>query len=330
MNDIVVSIWCLAYNHEKYIRTALEGFVMQKTNFKYEIIIHDDASTDRTTEIIKEYELKYPDIIKPIYSKENKYSKGADRIHSELLKKSNGRYIAYCEGDDYWIDENKLQTQVNILESNNDVVLCTHKVECVKENDDVLGKFIPNFNSKEKINQNNFAKIIFNKNTYPFHTCSYLLKREVLLSEIFQNLMHAQHYNADMWIMLTTLSLGNVYYIDKVMSRRRMLTDNNYNNRFNSLTLNKKQEQQLRLLDGIIQYDNLSDKKYHMYISSYIFLKLAIYSSIYGDKSKEMLASYKENNKFSFFCSIKYSVIYYLFISFPKLLRNIAISHYEK
>ena len=73
-DDIMVSICCITYNHEKYIREALDSFLMQNTDFKYEIVIHDDASTDNTANIIREYEEKYPDIIKPIYQKENQYS----------------------------------------------------------------------------------------------------------------------------------------------------------------------------------------------------------------------------------------------------------------
>lgn len=73
-DDIMVSICCITYNQVEYLKDALDGFLKQKTNFKYEVIIHDDASTDGTTEIIKEYEKKYPNIIKPIYEKENQYS----------------------------------------------------------------------------------------------------------------------------------------------------------------------------------------------------------------------------------------------------------------
>lgn len=123
-NNVIVSIICLAYNHERYIRQCLEGFIMQKTNFAYEIIIHDDASTDNTATIIKEYELKYPHIIKPIYQKENQYSKGVKIGKTFLYPKANGKYIAECEGDDYWIDPLKLQKQVDILENNCNVGLC--------------------------------------------------------------------------------------------------------------------------------------------------------------------------------------------------------------
>lgn len=94
MNDeIMVSVICTAYNHEKYIRQCLDGFVMQKTNFKYEVIVHDDASTDNTAEIIREYEKKYPEIIKPIYQKENQYSKGVS-IGKIIYPLCQGKYLA--------------------------------------------------------------------------------------------------------------------------------------------------------------------------------------------------------------------------------------------
>lgn len=116
----LVSVSCCTYNQEQYISEALDGFIMQKTNFPFEVIVHDDASTDKTADIIREYEEKYPLIIKPIYETENQYSKHDGSIGKILQKVRKGKYIAICEGDDYWIDENKLQMQVDFLENNPD------------------------------------------------------------------------------------------------------------------------------------------------------------------------------------------------------------------
>lgn len=118
----LVSICCAAYNHEPYIRQCLDGFVMQRTTFPFEVLIHDDASTDKTADIIREYEKKYPDIIKPIYQKENQYSKGGKISLRFNIPRAKGKYIAFCEGDDYWIDPLKLQKQVDFLEANPDYV----------------------------------------------------------------------------------------------------------------------------------------------------------------------------------------------------------------
>ena len=117
----LVSICCITFNHEKYIDQTLEGFLMQKTNFSFEILIHDDASTDATADIIREYEAKYPNIIKPIYQTENQFSKGIRSMYGVFnFPRATGKYIAMCEGDDYWIDENKLQSQADFLEQNED------------------------------------------------------------------------------------------------------------------------------------------------------------------------------------------------------------------
>ncbi len=116
----VVAIKCMAYNHEAYIRDALEGFVMQKTDFPFVAVVHDDASTDNTAAIIREYATKYPHIIKPIYETENLYSKRdgtIDRIMREAVINTGAKYIALCEGDDYWTDPLKLQKQVDFLEA---------------------------------------------------------------------------------------------------------------------------------------------------------------------------------------------------------------------
>lgn len=126
-NQLKVSVCCLAYNHASYIRQCLDGFLMQKTNFPIEILIHDDASTDGTQDIIREYEAKYPDIIKPIYQKENQYSKGISISLTYNWSRAKGKYVAICEGDDYWTDPYKLQKQVDFLESHPDYVMCSHR-----------------------------------------------------------------------------------------------------------------------------------------------------------------------------------------------------------
>lgn len=130
---IIVSIWCLTYNHEKYIRQCLDGFVMQKTNFRFEAIVHEDASTDGTAEIVREYAEKYPDIIKPIIETENQYSKKDGSLDRIMEKSCIGKYVALCEGDDYWIDPMKLQKQVDFLEEHEDYGLVYTRVKCFNQ-----------------------------------------------------------------------------------------------------------------------------------------------------------------------------------------------------
>ena len=125
MDTITVSISCLTYNHENYIAEALESFLMQKTNFIFEVLVHDDASTDRTADIIREYEKKYPEIIKPIYQKVNQYSQGI-KVSNINYARAKGEYYAICEGDDYWIDPYKLQKQVDYMENHPKCSACVH------------------------------------------------------------------------------------------------------------------------------------------------------------------------------------------------------------
>ena len=125
--QVLVAIHCLAYNHEPYIRDCLDGFVMQKTNFKFVAIVHDDASTDATAAIIREYTEKYPEIICPILETENQWSKpdgSLGRIMSNAISETGAKYVAMCEGDDYWIDPYKLQKQVDFMEENEDIGIC--------------------------------------------------------------------------------------------------------------------------------------------------------------------------------------------------------------
>lgn len=121
---LMVTIQCITYNHEPYIRQCLDGFVMQKTNFRFEAIVHDDASTDGTAAIVCEYAEKYPDIIKPIYETENQYSKHDGSLRRIMDAHTHGKYVAVCEGDDYWIDPLKLQKQVDFLEMNPEYSMC--------------------------------------------------------------------------------------------------------------------------------------------------------------------------------------------------------------
>ena len=130
---LMVTIRCITYNHEPYICQCLEGFVMQKTNFRFEAVVHDDASTDGTAAIIREYAEKYPDIIKPIYETENQYSKHDGSLRRIMDAHTHGKYIAICEGDDYWTDPLKLQKQVDFLEANPEYSFCCHRFRIYNE-----------------------------------------------------------------------------------------------------------------------------------------------------------------------------------------------------
>ena len=170
----LVSIHCLVYNHEPYLRNAIEGFLVQETTFPFEILIHDDASTDNSATIIKEYAAKYPDLIKPLYQKENQYSKGVDITYDFQISRALGKYIAICEGDDYWTDPKKLQKQVDFLENNPHFGLVFTDFDKLFNNSGIIHKSL--FKNGEEIPYTEFIDILENK---PYLApCTWVYRKE--------------------------------------------------------------------------------------------------------------------------------------------------------
>ncbi|MCK5537729.1 MAG: glycosyltransferase [Bacteroidales bacterium] len=134
MDTPLVNICTITYNHENYIGEALDSFLMQETDFPFNVLINEDCSTDNTADIIREYEKKYPNIIKPIYQKENQYSKGVDVTVVFNFSRAKGKYIALCEGDDYWTDKNKLQIQIEAMTENTKCNMSFHPSKILSEN----------------------------------------------------------------------------------------------------------------------------------------------------------------------------------------------------
>ncbi|MDH7476211.1 MAG: glycosyltransferase [Microgenomates group bacterium] len=227
---IKVSILCLTYNHEKYIKQALDSFLMQKTNFDFEVLIHDDASTDKTPQIIKQYQKKYPNIIKPIFSKYNKYSKGIrDLAIKYLLPKAKGKYIAVCDGDDYWIDKNKLQLQVNYLDKNKNCSIVFHAVKWVFENKEEPDRIFPKcLNLKEY----NFQNLL--KGNY-IQPCSVMYRKEN-----FINIPRIDFALVDWFVNLYHASKGKIGYIDKIMSVYRKHKNGQWWNAYKNLRMHIK------------------------------------------------------------------------------------------
>lgn len=142
-NDPLVSIVCDTFNQAPYIRDALDGFLRQKTDFPIEIIVHDDASTDSTAEIVRAYEEKYPDLFRCVYRSENMYSRDPKILEHYVFPMARGKYIAICEGDDYWTSPDKLQKQVDYMEANLDCTLCVCAADVVDPHGNAVGAVEP-------------------------------------------------------------------------------------------------------------------------------------------------------------------------------------------
>lgn len=255
--SILVSVYCLAYNHGKYIRSALEGFVNQKTNFEYEVFVHDDASTDETAAIILEYAKKYPQIIKPIIQKENQYSKGVSMLYTYILPNMSGKYIHACEGDDYWCDPNKLQQQVDFLEKHSEYMACVHSNYI--ENQRSGERFL---NSRRKKNGNVKMKEIIEWNNV-FHTSSILYRRWAIENK--PKYMKSINGVGDWFFALWLRMNGKIYYIATPMSVYRFGTEGSWTERNNNLDKNIKDKEYILNL-----FNQESNFKYNFYVEKKI------------------------------------------------------------
>lgn len=244
----LVSISCITYNHEPYIAQTLDGFLMQKTNFPFEVLVHDDASTDRTADIIREYEQNFPKIVKPIYQKENQYSQGKRAISATWnFPRAQGKYIALCEGDDYWIDENKLQMQVDFLENNPEYGMCYTKA---KQFIQKTGKFSRAKNGSYVID---FEDLLFNGNRVP--TLTTVFRKDLLnsyLKEIYPQDKGWLMGDYPMWLYFAHES--RIKFIDKVTSVYRVLE--------NSASHSKNIEKSLNFAKSVWEIQNFFSEKY--------------------------------------------------------------------
>jgi len=213
----LVSIICLTFNQEKYVCDCFEGFVMQQTSFPFEVLVYDDASTDSTPEIIKDYAAKYTEIFKPILYQENNFSKGLGYVGFYTgIKEAEGAYIAYCEGDDYWTDPLKLQKQVDFLEANPSYEVCAHET------------LIRNDRYKH---QDGLLFSEFNKNLFVSTTKKHYTFDDALTGNIFHvsSLMYRnfpiqlpewlpQVSAGDMVLFMLLAEKGDMYVMPEVMS----------------------------------------------------------------------------------------------------------------
>lgn len=317
-NKMMVSVCCITYNQAEYIKDALDSFLMQKTNFKYEVIIHDDASTDGTTEIIKEYADKYPEIIKPIFEKENQYSKGVKRILNFTFKVAKGKYIALCEGDDYWSSENKLQLQVDYMEKNPNCTLLFHNAKIIDMIDGKETNFVP---YTKRIGRH--LKIDGNYNVGELELLEFIPTASFMFRTYNLKKMpkfYEECFVGDWPLKLIMTSFGYAHYIDEVMSIYRK-------NANGSMTVrNEKKEKEnvegkLDILNKketfVNQMDKFTNYKYHSVFEQ----RLLQY------KIERLLCTSKKNNiiiiLYTKIISLIKKIKYILKIYFPKFIKKL-------
>ena len=291
-NEILVSIICTTYNHEPYIANAIESFLMQKANFKYEILIHDDASTDKTAEIIREYEKKYPDIIKPIYQKENQYSKGV-KVETLNRERAVGKYYAICEGDDYWTDPYKLQKQIDFLENNPDYSLCVHGASMINAStNEKIYDVMPSKSSRDFSTE---EVIIGGGSLFATNSMVYRRKESEKRPDFYNN---APIGDYPLTIFLSLI--GKVYYIDEIMSIYRYLVPGSWTER--ELKNIEKRIKHFEIIEKMLrEVDEYTEYKYSAIIKKtilknkfYLCLEQGKFDEI---KKGELREFYNELNK---------------------------------
>ncbi|MFT6986929.1 MAG: glycosyltransferase involved in cell wall biosynthesis [Psychromonas sp.] len=210
VKNIIVSIVCTAYNHEDYIESALFGFLMQETDFAFEILINDDASKDKTPAILLHYQDLYPQIVKPILQSENQYSQGIKPMQS-LYKKAKGKYIALCEGDDYWNDKHKLQKQVAVFTENKKISLCFHpaiELDHVANRENIMCQHYPNSGPVKT------ADVILGRGPFmPTASLMFINQDIETLTKSYESAPIGDYF-----VQIFMSSLGEAYYLNDVMS----------------------------------------------------------------------------------------------------------------
>lgn len=250
--EVLVSINCITYNHEKYIAEAIEGFLMQKTDFDFEILIGEDCSTDKTRKIVQEYVKKYPDKIKLVCSESNVgFKENAKRLHEN----SRGKYIAICEGDDYWTKPYKLQKQIDYLEKNPDCTLCFHASDIVRARDRSVVTILRPYKNNTVCSAEDIIK----------GGGGFCPTQSIIYRKSCFDRPPEFYYNSPMGdypMQMIVASQGYAYYIDEVMAAYRKGTNGSWSNQTNSvrcqIDLNFKT---IELLNEFYKYSNYKYEK---------------------------------------------------------------------
>lgn len=214
----LVVVWSFVYNHGEYLKDYFEGIIKQQCNFKYLLLVHDDASTDNSSEIIKKYAEKYPHIIRPIFELDNQYSKGngtLERIMLEAIRSSNAKYTAFCEGDDYWIDPLKLQKQVDFLETHPDYGLVHTNFQILNQS---TKKIINNGSRKYHIVNGSVFESLFNE---CFIKTLTVLCKTNLISNLYPP--NNKMFLGDRYLFFELSLHSKFYYINEESSVYRLL-----------------------------------------------------------------------------------------------------------
>lgn len=261
----LVSVCMITYNHENYIQDAIEGVLMQETSFPFEVIIHDDASTDKTADIIRKYAAEDARI-KPIYQTENQYSKGIRAFPHYVWPQAQGKYVAVCEGDDYWTDPHKLQKQVGFLENNSDCSLCFHAIEVKSCSGEGEKSRVMRYEAAQGTGKYNPRELL--KTGAPVAK----LASFVLPSEIVKNLPK-WYYDApigDIPLKFICASKGDFGYIDEPMGVYRAMVPGSFTSKKAAMPYGQIMKHYHDTADYVNSFNAYSGGKYKQEADSFL------------------------------------------------------------
>ena len=264
---LMLTVMCLTFNHAEYIRDALEGFVKQQTEYRFEVVVHDDCSTDGTDKICREYADKYPDIIKFYPEEENRYSKGT--LGQIVRSLAHGKYIALCEGDDYWTDPQKIQKQLSALEARPDVDICAHSV---RQYDVAAGTFRPALFGPSYEDETISPERVIEGDGQFVATCSLMMRREIYIADNFFPGMRT--YDHD--LQMRGAMRGGMLYLKDPMAVYRV-------NAAGSWTMN-------------MAADRMKFVKYNEERIAIFMLYMGSEGAEYADSFKKLIDMYTEKN----------------------------------
>lgn len=289
--EITVTIHCFVYNQEKYISRCLDSFLSQLVNFNVEILVHDDCSSDGSKAIIGEYYKKYPNIIKPIFEEKNVYSKTGNflEIAEMLNNQSKGKFIAICEGDDYWIDPLKLFLQASVLDNFSNCSFCVHRVKVSSDdsNYELKDNFIPSFKMTTKfLNDKRFISIIHDG--YSFQTSSYFFRKSDYDALLEKKPQYMRLMPTDDEVIIRHFgSLGDTCFIDRTMSTYLQFTAGSWSKEHKDKKNDTKRSQYLRAVN---EFDIYTKYKYAASCKKMI-LKTEVFSLMDSKKYDEIFKS---------------------------------------
>ena len=218
LNSPKVSVLVITYNHERYIRQALDSILMQKVDFDYKIVIGEDCSQDGTRKILMEYKEKHSDKIVLILHEENV---GMHENLNSALRQCTGEYIANCEGDDYWIDPHKLQKQVDFLEKHPQYIGAAHKIKVVDEHGNLNNAIKFSFYCQDEIYTIKHAE----KGILPSQTATMVYRNILVNNPLEMDIIENYEINGDVKLALYLALNGNIYCFNEVMSHYRRVTE---------------------------------------------------------------------------------------------------------